>query len=256
LTVVASGGAPVRPSALDLVNVHYTYPDGHRALRGVTLRVESGERVAVLGPNGAGKSTLCLQLNGILQPTDGSVMVSGLPVVGKNLKEVRRRVGLVFQDPDDMLFMPTVAQDVAFGPSNLELSEEEVRERVEHALAAVGMEGVGGRSPHHLSFGQRKRAATAAVLSMAPEVLVLDEPSSSLDPRARREFGEILAGLSQTILMVTHDLPYAHEICERAVIIDSGSIVADGPASDILGDAELLAAHDLELPHGFVMDHH
>jgi len=162
----------------------------------------------------------------------------------------------VFQDPDDMLFMPTVAQDVAFGPSNLGLPEDEILARVERALATVGMEGMGERSPHHLSFGQRKRAATAAVLSMEPEVLVLDEPSASLDPRARREFGELLAGLSQTIVVVTHDLPYAHEICERAVIIDRGRIVADGPTDEILDDVDLLAAHDLELPHGFVMDHH
>ncbi len=245
-----------RPPAIELADVHYTYPDGHRALRGVTLRVEAGERVAVLGPNGAGKSTLCLQLNGILEPTGGSVSVGGLAVKGKNLKEIRRRVGLVFQDPDDMLFMPTVAQDVAFGPSNLGLSEDKVRARVERALEAVGMEEVGERPPHHLSFGQRKRVATAAALSMEPEVLVLDEPSSNLDPRARREFGEILARLSQTIVMVTHDLPYAHEICERAVIIDNGRIVADGPTLETLGDASLLAAHDLELPHGFVMNHH
>ncbi len=252
---MVTGASSTRPPALDLVDVHYTYPDGHKALRGVTLRVEAGERVAVLGPNGAGKSTLCLQLNGILDPTGGSVSVCGLRVGGKNLKEVRRRVGVVFQDPDDMLFMPTVAQDIAFGPSNLGLSEDKVRARVEHALAAVGMEGVGERPPHHLSFGQRKRVATAAVLSMEPEVLVLDEPSSNLDPRARREFGEILAGLSQTILLVTHDLPYAHELCERAVIIDSGRIAADAPTPAILGDPDLLAAHDLELPHGFVMEH-
>ncbi len=252
----ASGAATAQPPALDLVDVHYTYPDGHRALQGVTLRVEAGERVAVLGPNGAGKSTLCLQLNGILEPTDGSVSVCGLRVGRKNLKEVRRRVGVVFQDPDDMLFMATVAQDVAFGPSNLGLSEDKVRARVKSALAAVGMEGVGERPPHHLSFGQRKRVATAAVLSMEPEVLVLDEPSSNLDPRARREFGEILAGLPQTIVLVTHDLPYAHELCERAVIIDSGCIAADGTTSEILGDTDLLEAHDLELPHGFVMYHH
>lgn len=249
-------GTSTRPPAIDLVEVRYTYPDGHQALRGVTLRIEAGERVAVLGPNGAGKSTLCLHLNGILEPTGGSVSVYGVPVGGKDLKEVRRRVGVVFQDPDDMLFMPTVAQDVAFGPSNLMLPEDEVRKRVERALATVGMEELGGRPPHNLSFGQRKRAATAAVLSMEPEVLVLDEPSGSLDPRGRREFGEILAGLSQTIVVVTHDLPYAHELCERAVIIDSGSIVADGPTDEILGNADLLAAHDLELPHGFVMNHH
>jgi len=252
LTGVASAGPP----ALELAAVRYAYPDGHEALCGISLRVEIGERVAVLGPNGAGKSTLCLQLNGILAPTEGSVSVGGMRVGGKSLKEVRRRVGVVFQDPDDMLFMPTVEQDVAFGPSNLGLSGDEVRKRVERALAAVGMEGTGGRAPHHLSFGQRKRVATAAVLSMEPEVLVLDEPSSNLDPRARREFGEILAGLSQTIVMVTHDLPYAHEICERAVIMDGGRIAADGPTGVILADAELLAAHDLELPNGFVMNHH
>lgn len=249
-------GAPARPPAIDLEGVSYTYPDGHRALRGVTLRVEAGEQVAVLGPNGAGKSTLTLQLNGILEPTGGSASVCGLPVRGKNLKEIRRRVGVVFQDPDDMLFMPTVAQDIAFGPSNLGLSKDEVRKRVERALGAVGMEGMGDRTPHHLSFGQRKRAATAAVLSMGPEVLVLDEPSASLDPRGRREFGEILASLDQTFIAVTHDLPYAHELCERSVIIDGGTIVADGPTDGILADADLLAAHDLELPHGFVMDHH
>ena len=252
MTGVASAGPP----ALELADVRYAYPDGHEALCGISLRVEPGERVAVLGPNGAGKSTLCLQLNGILAPTEGSISVGGMRVGAKSLKEVRRRVGVVFQDPDDMLFMPTVEQDVAFGPSNLGLSGDEVRKRVERALAAVGMEGAGRRAPHHLSFGQRKRVATAAVLSMEPEVLVLDEPSSNLDPRARREFAEILAGLSQTIVMVTHDLPYAHEICERAVIMDGGRIAADGPTDAILADAELLAAHDLELPHGFVINHH
>jgi len=247
--------APV-PPVIELEDLSYTYPDGHRALRGITLKIEAGERVAILGPNGAGKSTLCLQLNGILEPTGGSVSVCGLPVGGRDIQEVRRRVGVVFQDPDDMLFMPTVEADVAFGPSNLGLPEDEIRARVGRALCAVGMEGMGGRSPHHLSFGQKKRAATAAVLSMDPEVLVLDEPSSSLDPRGRREFGELLARLEQTIVVVTHDLPYAHELCERAVILDGGRMVADGPTDEILDDAELLAAHDLELPHGFVMDHH
>ena len=245
-----------RPPTFELVGARYTYPDGREALRGISLSVEPGERVAVLGPNGAGKSTLCMQLNGILTPTEGSVSVGGLRVGGKSLKEVRRRGGVVSQDPEDMLYMPTVEQDVAFGPSNLGLSGDEVRKRVERALAAVGMDGASGRAPHHLSFGQRKRVATAAVLSMEPEVLVLDEPSSNLDPRARREFGEILAGLSQTVVMVAHDLPYAHEICERAVIMDGGRIAADGPTDVILADADLLAAHDLELPHGFVMNHH
>jgi cobalt/nickel transport system ATP-binding protein len=183
--------------------------------------------------------------------------VCGLPIFrADDVREIRRRVGVVFQDPDDMLFMPTVEADVAFGPSNLGLPEEEVRARVERALLMVGMGGMGGRSPHHLSFGQKKRAATAAVLSMDPDVLVLDEPSSSLDPRGRREFGELLARLGQTIIMTTHDLPYAHELCGRAVILDGGRIVADRPTDEILGDPDLLAAHDLELPHGFVLDHH
>lgn len=239
------------PPSIELADLRYAYPDGHEALRGITLRVEAGERVAVLGPNGAGKSTLCLHLNGILEPAHGFVRVCGLSVEKENLLEVRRRVGVVFQDPDDMLFMPTVAQDVAFGPSNLKLPDDEVQERVGRALAAVGMEEVRDRPPHHLSFGQKKRVATAAVLSMEPEVLVLDEPSGNLDPRSRREFGGILAGLSQTIIMVTHDLPYALEICDRAVVLDDGQVVADGRISEIFNDPELLAAHDLELPRGF-----
>ncbi len=239
------------PPSIELKDLRYAYPDGHEALRGITLRIEAGERVAVLGPNGAGKSTLCLHLNGILEPTHGSVRICGLSVEGENLLEVRRRVGVVFQDPDDMLFMPTVAQDVAFGPSNLKLPDNEVQERVGRALAAVGMEEVRDRPPHHLSFGQKKRVATAAVLSMEPEVLVLDEPSSNLDPRSRREFGGILAGLFQTIVMVTHDLPYALEICDRAVILDDGQVVADGRIPEIFNEPELLAAHDLELPRGF-----
>lgn len=248
---------PRAPGAIELEDLGFSYPDGHRALEGITLRIEAGERVAILGPNGAGKSTLCLHLNGILEATEGTVSVCGLPIFrADDVREIRRRVGVVFQDPDDMLFMPTVEADVAFGPSNLGLPEEEVRARVERALGAVGMGGMGGRSPHHLSFGQKKRAATAAVLSMDPDVLVLDEPSSSLDPRGRREFGELLARLGQTIIMTTHDLPYAHELCDRAVILDGGRIVADRPTDEILGDPDLLAAHDLELPHGFVLDHH
>ena len=163
---------PRVPAAIELEELGFSYPDGHRALEGITLRIEAGERVAILGSNGAGKSTLCLHLNGILEATEGTVSVCGLPIFRTDsVKEIRRRVGVVFQDPDDMLFMPTVEVDVAFGPSNLGLPEEEVRARVERALGAVGMGGIGGRSPHHLSFGQKKRAATAAVLSMDPEVL-------------------------------------------------------------------------------------
>ncbi|MGH8900873.1 MAG: energy-coupling factor ABC transporter ATP-binding protein [Egibacteraceae bacterium] len=244
---------PVIAPALVCDDLHFAYPDGQRALRGLSLVVQRGERVAVLGPNGAGKSTLVLHLNGILEPQRGSVTVSGLPVTEKNLREIRRRVGVVFQDPDDMLFMPTVQQDVAFGPANLGLSEAEVAERVVRALDMVGMRAYGNRPPHHLSFGQRKRVAAAAVLSMDPEILVLDEPSSNLDPRGRREFGEILGSLDLTMLLVTHDLPYAFELCDRAVIIDGGTLCADGRIRDVLADHTLLQAHALELPAGFTL---
>ena len=239
--------------ALVCDNLHFAYPDGQRALRGLSLVVEPGERVALLGPNGAGKSTLALHLNGILEPQRGSVTVSGLSVTKKNLKEVRRRVGVVFQDPDDMLFMPTVRQDVAFGPSNLGLSEAEIAERVVRALDMVGMRAYANRPPHHLSFGQRKRVATAAVLSMEPEILVLDEPSSNLDPCGRRQFGEILGSLELTMLLITHDLPYAFQLCNRAVVIDEGSLCADGDIRDVLADCALLRAHALELPAGFTL---
>lgn len=239
--------------ALVCDDLHFAYPDGQRALRGLSLVVQRGERVAVLGPNGAGKSTLALHLNGILEPQRGSVTVGGLPVTEKNLMEVRRRVGVVFQDPDDMLFMPTVQQDVAFGPANLGLPEAEVAERVVRALEMVGMRAYANRPPHHLSFGQRKRVAAAAVLSMDPETLVLDEPSSNLDPRSRREFGEILGGLDLTMLLVTHDLPYAFQLCDRAVIIDRGTLCADGGIRDVLADHALLRAHALELPAGFTL---
>jgi cobalt/nickel transport system ATP-binding protein len=236
---------------IELRDVRYTYPDGHVALDGISLAFGTGERVAVLGPNGAGKSTLCLHLNGILRPSSGQVRIGGTPVDDATLADVRRRVGVVFQDPDDMLFMPTVEQDIAFGPANLGLDRQEIATRVTQALDMVGMAEVRDRPPHHLSFGQRKRVAAAAVLAMRPDVLVLDEPSSNLDPRSRREFAELLAGLPQTLILVTHDLPYAWQLCDRAVIVDAGTVVADGPIDEILRDADLLAAHDLELPQGF-----
>ncbi|GAA4918607.1 cobalt/nickel transport system ATP-binding protein [Stackebrandtia albiflava] len=228
----------------------FDYPDGRRALDGVDLDVADGERVALLGPNGAGKTTLVLHLNGILTGR-GHIEVDGVPVVRPRLAEIRQRVGVVFQDPDDQLFMPTVAADVGFGPANLGLTGEPLRRRVTEALEAVGMAAHADRPPHHLSFGQRRRVAVATVLAMRPRVLVLDEPSSNLDPAARRELAAILRGLRVTMLMVTHDLPYAWELCDRAVVLDAGRIAADGPIRDVLSDAPLLAAHRLELPYGY-----
>jgi cobalt/nickel transport system ATP-binding protein len=213
--------------------------------------VAPGERVALLGPNGAGKTTLILHLNGILQPTAGRVSVGGLPVTKANLKEIRRRVGVVFQDPDDQLFMPTVRADVAFGPANLGVEGEALDKTVAEALDAVGMADAADRPPHHLSFGQRRRVALATVLAMDPQVLVLDEPTSNLDPAARRDLADILVALPVTAIIATHDLPYALELCPRTVILDAGVIVADGPTADILADGDLLAAHRLELPFGF-----
>ncbi|WP_153396180.1 energy-coupling factor ABC transporter ATP-binding protein [Ornithinicoccus halotolerans] len=236
---------------LDVRGLAYAYPDGRQALYGVDLRVERGERVALLGPNGAGKTTLVLHLNGIHLPGRGSVTVAGLPVAPDTVPEVRRRVGVVFQDPDDQLFMPTVRDDVAFGPANLGLRGPELDARVAEALAAVGMTEVADRPPHHLSYGQRRRVAVATVLAMRPDVLVLDEPSSNLDPASRRELAVVLGSLDITVLMVTHDLPYAAELCERAVILSGGVVVADGPTAAVLGDSDLLAAHRLELPVGF-----
>ena len=236
---------------LDIRGLAYAYPDGHQALYGVNLHVHAGERVALLGPNGAGKTTLVHHLNGILTAGAGAVAVSGLAVEKKNLAEIRRRVGIVFQDPDDQLFMPRVRDDVAFGPANLGVKGAELERRVMAALDQVGMADFADRPPHHLSFGQRRRVAVATVLVMEPEILVLDEPSSNLDPASRRELADILRSLEVTVLMVTHDLPYALELCKRAVILSDGVIVADGATYDVLTDHATMTAHRLELPFGF-----
>lgn len=236
---------------LDVHGLAYAYPDGHQALFGVDLHVHRGERVALLGPNGAGKTTLVLHLNGILDAGAGEVAVSGLPVTKANLQEIRRRVGVVFQDPDDQLFMGTVRQDVAFGPANLGLRGVQLERRVLEALDRVGMADFVDRPPHHLSFGQRRRVAVATVLAMEPEILVLDEPSSNLDPASRRELADILRSLDVTVLMVTHDLPYALELCPRSIVLSEGVVVADGSTYDVLTDAALMRAHRLELPFGF-----
>jgi len=231
--------------------LRFSYPDGRLALDGVDLHIHPGERVALLGPNGAGKTTLVLQLNGILLPQQGTVHVAGIPVTKENFAEVRRRVGIVFQDPDDQVFMPTVYEDVAFGPANLGLRGAELTDRVEAALAAVGMEALRDRAPHHLSFGERRLVAIATVLAMEPEILVLDEPSANLDPAGRRELAEVLRRLGLTMLMVTHDLPYALLLCDRAVVMNQGRIAVDGPIEEVFSDTALMAANRLELPFGF-----
>jgi len=246
-------------ASLEIADVTFAYPDGHAALRDVKLCIERGERVALLGPNGAGKTTLVLHLNGILAAQQGSVTVAGLAVEKPNLREIRRRVGIVFQDPDDQLFMPTVGDDVAFGPANFGVTGPALRERVDAALRTVDMLDYRDRSPLHLSGGQRRRVALATVLACRPEILVLDEPSSNLDPVARRELAEVLLGLETqgwgtSMLMVTHDLPYALQLCPRSVILDDGVVVADGPTRELLADPALLARHRLELPFGFTLN--
>jgi cobalt/nickel transport system ATP-binding protein len=230
---------------IEVEKLSYSYPDGHVALREASLIIAPGEKVALVGPNGAGKSTLMLHLNGILQG-QGSVRVCGLDVIKANLGKVRAAVGLVFQNPDDQLFSPTVFDDVAFGPIYQGLKEPEVRARVTQALDAVHMREYAQRVSHHLSVGEKKRIAIATVMSMEPEILVLDEPSAGLDPRARRSLINLLRELPQTMLVSTHDLRLVHELFPRTVIMDDGRIVADGATEQLLNDEALLNAHGLE----------
>jgi cobalt/nickel transport system ATP-binding protein len=235
---------------IDAADLRFRYPDGREALRGVNLAVDHGERVAVLGPNGAGKTTFVYHLNGLLRG-QGRLEVAGLEVEDGTVRELRPRVGLVFQDPDDQLFMPTVREDVAFGPLNMGEPPSAVEARVDETLRMVRMEHAAERPPHQLSMGERRRVAIATVLAMRPQLLVLDEPTANLDPRARRELLEVLTTIERTMLVVTHDLPFAAQLCERAVILSQGRIAADGACTAVLADGDLLAAHDLELPAGF-----
>ena len=229
-------------------HLSFAYPDGQTALRDVSLKIEPCEKVALVGPNGAGKSTLMLHLNGILKSTSGAVRVCGLDLQPSNMGQVRAAVGLVFQDPDDQLFSPTVFDDVAFGPLYQGLASAGVKERVDQALAAVGMGAYRDRVSHHLSVGEKKRIAIATVLSMQPEILVLDEPTAGLDPRARRSFINLLRDLNQTMLVSTHDMRLVAELFPRTVVMDEGRIVADGRTDAILNDPALLEAHGLEKP--------
>ena len=236
--------------AVEISDLSYTYSDGTRALRDVSLRIGRGESVGLVGPNGAGKSTLILHLNGSLSTENGgSVRICGLPVARKNLREIRRRVGIVFQDPEDQLFSPTVFEDVAFGPLNIGITGAELRERVRGALDAVGIPPeMEHRMAHHLSFGEKRRVAIATVLSMDVEILALDEPSSNLDPAGRRALIGLLGAMPLTRIIATHDLEMALAICRRVVLIDQGGIAADGPAEEILGNDALMEAHRLEVP--------
>jgi cobalt/nickel transport system ATP-binding protein len=237
------GNAPT----LAIAGLSYRYPDGREALHDVSLTVSSGEKVALVGPNGAGKSTLMLHLNGILRG-QGDVRVAGLPVLPANLALVRAKVGVVFQNPDDQLFSPTVAEDVAFGPLHMGLPEDEVRRRVADALQWVGMTEYADRLSHHLSMGEKKRIAIATVLAMDPEILVLDEPTAGLDPRARRQLIGLLRALPITMLVATHDMLMVRELLPRMVIVDEGRVVADGPTERLFEDVALLEAHGLERP--------
>jgi len=242
-------------AALEIKGLEFTYPDQTRALRGIDLEVTPGEAVGIVGPNGAGKSTLALTLVGFLRPQAGSISVFGIPASRKNIAAVRRRLGLVFQNPDDQLFMPTLFDDVAFGPLSMGLSEDEVRRRVKESLSLMGLEGLEGKFPNHLSGGQKRSASLAAVLSMEPDIIFLDEPTSNLDPEGRRRLIDQLIKLEQTRIIASHDLEMILELCQRVVVMDEGRIAADGESLGILADAPLMARHRLEVPYSLRPDH-
>jgi len=240
---------------MEASNLTYKYPDGTVALMGVDLEVARGEKIALLGPNGAGKSTFLMHLNGTLKG-EGRLKITGLEPNKKNLKIIRSLVGMVFQDPDDQLFLTTVFDDVAFGPINQGLGQNEVIGRVKNALELVDMLWSTNKSAHHLSFGQKKRVALATVLSMSPEILVLDEPTSNLDPKSRKSLESLLLSLEHTMIIATHNLDFAWRVCDRSVILSKGKIVADGPTKDILLNEALLEENGLELPMSAILDAH
>jgi cobalt/nickel transport system ATP-binding protein len=232
---------------IQVQDLFFAYPDGHVALDGVSLKLCEGDKVALVGPNGAGKSTLMLHLNGILRG-EGAISVAGMRLAPENLPMIRGLVGLVFQNPDDQLFSPTVFEDVAFGPLHMGLPEMEVRQRVERSLEAVQMTAYRDRLSHHLSVGEKKRIAIATVLSMDPSILVLDEPTAGLDPRSRRKLITLLRDLPITMLVSTHDMAMVKELFPRTIIMDEGCIVADDLTVNLLQDESLLRAHGLEMP--------
>lgn len=234
--------------AIEVHNLTYRYPDKTLALDDVSFTIHHGERVALLGPNGAGKSTLISHLNGITAAQQGTVAIEDIIITEKTLPTVRSRVGVVFQDPDNMLFMTSIAEDIAFGPLNMGLTGDEVQRRVDSALAAVSLTAKADKPGMHVSFGQKKRAALASVLSMEPAVLVLDEPTSNLDPRAKREMTELVACLDITLMIATHDMDLAWRMCDRALVLDGGRVVAHGPAREIMANEELMMRHGLDVP--------
>jgi energy-coupling factor transporter ATP-binding protein EcfA2 len=242
----------VMTTAVEIRDLHFQYADDHRALQGISLTIEEGENVGLIGPNGAGKSTLLLHLNGILpEGFKGrpSVFIHGIPVIKSNGPRIRRDVGLLFQDPDDQIFCPTVYEDVAFGPLQFGISEKDVKDLVRQALMEVGLRDFEKRSPHHLSSGEKQRVCLAGILACRPKILALDEPTRGLDPRGKRQLKTWLRSVPSTKIIATHDLELVAELCERTVVIDEGKIVADGPTLKILSDEELMLAHGLEKPH-------
>ncbi len=233
---------------VEVRHLRHTYPDGTEALRDVSFLIHHGESVAVIGANGAGKSTLLMHLNGYLPATSGEIRIGDYPLTRTTLPEIRRTVGMVFQDPDDQLFMPTVHDDVAFGPLNLGFPAAEVEERVRSALERVGAAHLQQKAPYHLSGGEKKRVAIATVLSMAPDILVLDEPTSGLDPFARRQLMGLLREFHHTKIFTSHDLDMVLDLCERTIVLHEGEVRADGPTREIFRDEALLAACRLEKP--------
>ncbi|MRR56474.1 MAG: ABC transporter ATP-binding protein [Deltaproteobacteria bacterium] len=233
---------------VEVMKLRHVYPDGTEALRSVSFRITHGESVAIIGANGAGKSTLLLHLNGHLVPTEGSIRIGDYPLTRTTLPEIRRTVGMVFQNPDDQLFMPTVYDDVAFGPLNLGIPREEVEQRVLDALERIGAGHLRNKAPYHLSGGEKKRVAIATVLSMSPDILVMDEPTSGLDPYARRQLMQLLKEFHHTKIFTSHDLDMVLDVCERTIVLHEGEVRADGPTREIFADERLLLECRLEKP--------
>ncbi|MDQ7797756.1 MAG: ABC transporter ATP-binding protein [Candidatus Edwardsbacteria bacterium] len=229
-------------------DLFYSYPDGHQAVNGLSFRIHHGESVGIIGANGAGKSTLLMLLTGILAPAKGEVVIGEVRLTKHTLNMIRQRLGMVFQNPDDQLFMTTVHDDVAFGPRNLKIDEPQVEQRVVSALEQVGILHLKDRAPFHLSAGEKRAAAIASVLSMSPDILILDEPTSSLDPKSRRRLMNILRGFEHTKIITSHDLDMVLEICQRVIVMKDGQAIADGPAKDILTNQVLMEEAGLEIP--------